>query len=325
MMTYVLGMGALNEDVIYRIKYRKEKKLFQRIPKESRVRVFNHDEYSDMIDVELTVFGGSAANTITDLRRKGWKCTFIGEVGNDKEGKFIEKRMKKFDIKLLLKKTDGVTGSCGIILHKDGKYSVLFKEGVSDDIELTDELLKEARSCKLFHSSPFASFKSLVSLKTQVKLASEARASGAIVSTSPGRLYAESLENKKNSEKKELIIKLLKNSDVIFINNNESMIISGEKNYKKAAKKILNMFNPKILCITIGREGCYVETRHESFVTKRGVTKPVSTLGAGDAFAAGFLDAFLRKKNLRKCAEQGNEMAAKRVKFVDPEAYLKSV
>ncbi|MFH0889808.1 MAG: carbohydrate kinase family protein [Candidatus Aenigmatarchaeota archaeon] len=324
-MADIVGIGALNEDVIYTIKPGIENELMMLIEKESRMHVEQFENYLPFLNFELKRAGGSAANTITDLSARGWNCSFIGELGNDETGKFMEDSLKDHKIELIITKIDGQTGSCGIILHEDGKYSVLFKEGVSDDIKINDKLIKTARSCKLFHSSPFASFKSPDSLKTQVALAKEAKKAGAIVSVSPGRLYAEVIAQDKNSENGKLITELLSSSDIIFINKNEKYLLSGYKNREKASKKILDEFRPKVICITLGKQGCYVKTKKEGFLLPAENKKIVSTLGAGDAFAAGFLNAYLKGKNVHVCAEEGNKFANLRVENIDPKKYLLQV
>ncbi len=324
-MADIVGMGALNEDIIYTVKPGKEGELTKKMKKEARVHVEKHEDYHHLLDMKLKCAGGSAANTITDLSMKGWKCSFIGELGNDETGKFVEDELKSYKIKLITTKTGGVTGSCGIIVHDDGKYSVLFKEGASDDIKISDEMLAEVRTCKLFHSSPFASFKSLESLKTQAALAKEAKKSGVVVSVSPGRLYTEVIAHDRNSEKGKLIEDLLKNSEIMFINQNENFFLSNERGYEKASMKILEEFKSKIICITLGKLGCYVRTRKEGFLIPAHSTNVVSTLGAGDAFAAGFLDAYLKNKTVKECAKEGNWFASICVQHTNPKNYLRKI
>ncbi len=321
-MADVVGMGALNEDIIFAVKPGEEKGLLKKIKKEERRHIATYDDYRDYLDFQLRVDGGSAANTAIDLATRGWKCTFISELGNDETANFVEKQLSKHGIETLIKKVDGKTGSCGIILHSDGKYSVLFKEGVSDDIGLNENMLTEVRTCKLFHSSPFASFKSLNSLKTQVALAEEAKKSGVVASVAPGRLYAEAFGSTDRTEKRKLVERLLSNSDIIFMNKNEARMISGKGGHETASDRILKTFGPKIVCITLGSEGCHVRTADENLNLKTDYAKPVTTLGAGDAFAAGFLDAYLRKRNVKECAKQGNEFAGVCIKSVDPREYL---
>ncbi len=322
-MVDVVGMGALNDDMIYTIKPGMENELLKLVEKEGRMHVDSFEKFLPFLDFKMKRAGGSAANTVTDLSARGWKCSFIGELGNDETGKFMEKNLEEYKITLIATKTAGMTGSCGIILHSDGHYTVLFKEGASDDIKINDELVKTVESCRLFHSSPFASFKSLDSLRTQAALAKKARKSGAIVSVSPGRLYSEEISRDKNSEKGKLISKLLSNSDIIFINNSEKRMISGEEDHDKASKKMLKKFGSKAVCITLGKQGCYIRTKKGGLLLPANEGKKiVSTLDAGDAFAAGFLNSYIRGKSVRTCAENGNKSASLCVENMDPKKYL---
>ncbi|MBI3412948.1 MAG: carbohydrate kinase family protein [Candidatus Aenigmarchaeota archaeon] len=324
-MTDIVGMGALNEDIIFTIKDGKEEELIKKIRKENRQHIVTYNDYKDYLNLQQRVGGGSAANTVITLAVRDWKCSFIGELGNDETAAFVEKQLNKHGIKTLIKKVDGKTGSCGIVLHIDGKYSVLFKEGVSDDIEIGDDILNEVRSCRIFHSSPFSSFKSLNSLKTQVALAAEAKNSGVVVSVSPGRLYTETFSNDDKPEKRRLVEKLLSNSDIVFINKNEGHMVSGEEDYEKASEKIMKTFGIKVICMTLGSNGCHVRTADEKISIDAINTKPVATLGAGDAFTAGFLDSYLRGRDIIECARKGNEFAGLRIKHIDPKDYLSRI
>jgi len=66
-----------------------------------------------------------------------------------------------------------------------------------------------------------------------------------------------------------------------------------------------------ILITTLGSKGSIIETRKEKIHCKLATPKNVSDpTGAGDAYRAGFLAGYLRKKDLQVCGQMGSVAAA---------------
>ncbi len=65
------------------------------------------------------------------------------------------------------------------------------------------------------------------------------------------------------------------------------------------------------MAVTLGSEGCYVATRDEHVVVPAFKTIVRDTIGAGDAFAAGFLYGQLEKGTLYHSGLCGNYLASK--------------
>jgi fructokinase len=76
---------------------------------------------------------------------------------------------------------------------------------------------------------------------------------------------------------------------------------------ENAARSLLeNFHNCKLVATTLGAEGSVVTTREGTFRHPGFPTKLVDSVGAGDAFTAGLLHAYLRGAPPALMAEAGN-------------------
>jgi len=94
------------------------------------------------------------------------------------------------------------------------------------------------------------------------------------------------------------LAKVLKELDVLLINDGEAKMLSGEPNLVRAAAKVMEM-GPKILVVKHGEYGATAFFCDRSFVGAKSVSMPfrapalplaevVDPTGAGDSFAGGF-------------------------------------
>jgi sugar/nucleoside kinase (ribokinase family) len=104
---------------------------------------------------------------------------------------------------------------------------------------------------------------------------------------------------------------ILKNTDVLLLDENEALGVSGASSIEKSIP-ILRTLGPKIVVIKQGEKGAKILTDKLEF--DQPAIKPnvlVDSIGAGDSFDAGFLYGLLHKLNLKKCAYLGAYAASK--------------
>lgn len=275
----VIGVGALNVDMLYRVN-----------------RIAGLGEEVPILSANKCP-GGSAANTVVALSRLGAKTGFIGNVGSDTEGRYILKDLEKEGVDA--RGVSVVSGSTGLIIgfiDKNGERVLYACPGVNDAVELSAKRIKYAKSAKFLHMSSFVGAKSY---RAQKKLLKKLRS--VKISLSPGMLYAE--------KKLDELGVLIERTEVIFLNEEEMRLMTGARR-EKGTKRLLDA-GAKIVAVTLGKRGCYIASRNEAHVVNALRTKVVDTTGAGDAFSAGFLYGMLRKKDLKTCGKIGNALAAR--------------
>ena len=98
--------------------------------------------------------------------------------------------------------------------------------------------------------------------------------------------------------------------DITFANEQEIISLIGAKNFNEVvtfSKKI-----SKLIVITRGEKGATAIQGNEviDFDAKKNLNI-VDLTGAGDLFAAGFLNEYINKKSLQASLEKGTEMSSK--------------
>jgi sugar/nucleoside kinase (ribokinase family) len=100
------------------------------------------------------------------------------------------------------------------------------------------------------------------------------------------------------ADHRENLLKVLRELDVLLINDGEAKMLSGESNLVKAAAKVMDL-GPKILVVKHGEYGATAFFCDRSFLGASSVSMPfrapalplaevVDPTGAGDSFAGGF-------------------------------------
>lgn len=279
----VIGLGALNYDVLYAVE-----------------RIAKGGEEVGIIDVKKAP-GGSAANTIVALARLGVDVGFVGIVGNDEEGEIILEEFRKEGVETKLRKEEGYTGAAIAFVDARGERALYILPGVNDllcieDLGVDMEFVNHA---KFLHMSSFVNKEQL---EMQCELAKRIYSTETKLSFCPGMLCF-------NYKLKDLG-ELIERSEVVFLSLKELKFLTKEVNYERGAEVLLNI-GAKIVCVTLGERGCYVaNSTGESHLIDAYQTDVVDTTGAGDAFAAGFLFGLLREKGIYESGKMGNLVAS---------------
>ncbi len=273
----VVGMGALNYDVLYVVE-----------------RIARAGEEVGIMDM-VKAPGGSAANTIVALARLGIKTGFIGAVGNDNEGRIILDAFHHEGVETCIKMMDGCTGAAIGFVDSRGERTLYIYPGVNSRLDISDIDMELVTGARFVHMSSFVDRKQL---DLQCELAMHLKK----LSFSPGMLCT-------RYRLKDLRA-LIARSEVVFLNAGELKSLIGHDNYEHGAAELLDI-GASIVCVTLGERGCYVATREgESYQVDAYPARVVDTTGAGDAFAAGFLYGLLRHKSIYDSARAGNLMAS---------------
>jgi len=107
-------------------------------------------------------------------------------------------------------------------------------------------------------------------------------------------------------------------ADLAFLNHDELKGSFGLESYAlttKSVEMLLPIMSSKLI-VTLGGSGALLLERHRLI---RAIAKPVAVMertGAGDAFDAGFLAAYVHGFDGSECLERGLEVAAKALTYV---------
>jgi ribokinase len=239
-------------------------------------------EAGSKIQIEKMKFdiGGGGLNTATTFSRMGLSTGFFTRLGDDELGNKILGAVKDEGIKFL-GKADGETGYSIVLDSREHERTILTYKGSNDDAAISGGDMKRLGADWLYFSSSAGR-----SLKSYKKIIAE---KGINVAFNPSAYLI----------KGEDISEILKSVDVLILNKDEADMINEDNS------KIL-MRGPEIVCVTDGKNPfhCYTNEARYKIYPNKGI-KVVERTGAGDAFASGFLAAYIKTGDIARSLKIG--------------------
>lgn len=240
--------------------------------------------------------GGSATNVAHNLSKLGFSTGVVTNVGNDRHGKFLLSDLQKSGIdSSQVRVFPGMSGLSVIIIDAEAEVRVIEDLGVADRRRAIDP--DYIRNSKFLHMSGCAPHM----LESASKIAN---AAGIPISFDPGRAASRLGERRLSG--------ILQRCEYLIINRKELFSITGSRE-ESAAERLAKKFN--LICvIKQGAREIIVKTKEaSSFSVEPFHVKPVDTLGAGDAFCAGFIAGVNEKRSLYESVRFANAVAAAKV------------
>ncbi len=301
----VVGVGALNMDHIYNV----ERILGDGETAADREQLERIPEYEGAeLKLAGTSPGGSAANTVYGLGKLGINAGFCGVVGNDAEGRILLEDFKAVgvDTSQIKVKLGAETGLARCFSDKLNFRYISVTPGANSLLATNDIDLDYLNQAEVLHISSFVDDAQLEVLLGLVdKLDSSVK-----ISFSPGELYA--------TKGLKALNLILARTHLLFVNEKEIERLTG-KGFQTGAEVCLKQ-GCHIVVVTLGKGTGYKTVMATSYIRTNGnehaiepankeIISSLDTIGAGDAFAAGFLYGLLKRKGLEECGRLGDIVA----------------
>ena len=302
----VLGIGNAIVDVLCKVD---DNFLKHNALTKSTMKLVEEKEFKKLLsnlNIEETIAGGSAANTIVGLSQLGNNVGFIGKISDDELGIKYEDGLKKEKVKYLYSKKKELTptGTCLILITPDFERTMVTFLGTAGKINENDININAIKESEIVflegylwdEGDPKKAFEKAINNSNKVAM-------------SLSDLFC--VERHK-SQFLDLVKRKL---DITFANEQEVMSLINVKSFEDViefAKKI-----KKLIVITRGEKGAYAVKDDEVIeCTVKKDLKLVDLTGAGDLFAAGFLDGYIKDKSLKESLEKGSTMASKVIQII---------
>lgn len=242
--------------------------------------------------------GGAPMNVALHLSRLGQNVAIASKVGNDEKGRKLVDFLETSGLKTDLVQIDENLPTSEVLVHLDSNNNATYEicEPVAwDNLELTDELIAKAKSSGLIILGSLASRRA-ESRETILRL----------LENDAVKLVDVNL--RKPYDTCELVELLLAKSDVIKLNDDELKIIAGWNNQSEPdefnlTKWFAEKYNSKLVCVTKGENGATVYSDGNFYSHPGFKVEAVDTVGAGDAFLAGFIASLLEGKSTSDALE----------------------
>jgi sugar/nucleoside kinase (ribokinase family) len=255
----------------------------------------------------IAISGGGAANVAKIAALLGAKVAFAGAIGSDRFGRHLKRSLSAAGVKLRLAMKPSPTGICLILRNETGETQAgetRTAASPSAALELSESDIggEELQKARVVLIDGFMLDKSaLVSHILSVAGRNGAAAAIDLSSPSIAREYAT-----------EIAGYIKKYPLILFMNEAEfEAFCDGLKSAMQETLFEKNTNFP-IIVVKLGQDGALCYSGGEIIRAGTQAVTPVDATGAGDAFCAGFLAAWIKSKTLGECAAFGN-MAARTV------------
>ena len=301
----ITGIGNAIVDVIVNVedKYLEDQDIRKGMM--SLVDLKAIENISDTIEIKTTVSGGSVANSIVALAQNGMNTAFIGKVSNDEIGsKFID-GLKSENVTFACKaqSDDSKSGRCIVMVTPDAQRTMSTYLGISQKLNSGDINQDVIKNSSITYLEGY--LWDLDDAQVAIKHATDyAKSSGNLVAFSVSDVFC--IERFRDSFRSMID----SNVDIVFANKEEIKSLYENDNIEEITK-ILSQ-QERIYAITMGEEGALIIKGDETYkIEAQKIENLVDTTGAGDLFAAGFLEHFIKNESLESCGSRGVEMASR--------------
>lgn len=251
--------------------------------------------------------GGVTGNNLTQVARLGPSTGWLGLIGDDENGRLIQKAF-----------TDDGMDLAGIEVVK-GEYSTMTwipvdthgdrciymfpnANGKISMFQVRNRFAPHIQKAKHFHTE--ASQLPLAPVKEAMQIAKQAGVRVLFDFDVTPNFFCQM-----NLGTQEEVTEALKLVDVLKPCKAAAREMTGESDYDQMADKLLDL-GPSLVAITEGAEGCLIANRKERVHVPAFEVHVVDTTGAGDAFMGGLSYGLLQGWNFTRVGTFANACAA---------------
>jgi sugar/nucleoside kinase (ribokinase family) len=254
------------------------------------------------------VAGGSGANAAAWLASAGVETHFVGRVGDDVFGGFLEGEMEKVGVRAYLARDPSVaTGKVFVLVDGAGERTMITDRGAGENLR-PEDLPETLFSRGHLHLSgyTFSGGSRRETARKALHLASE---SGMTISVDPSSVP---LLWDLGPER---FLGWTGGADLCFPNLEEGSLLAGTEDPERIAERLLGRYSGVVL--KLGAEGAiYAGADGKRSRVPSAPAQVADTTGAGDALCAGFLDAWLDGAPAGEALRRGVGLAARAVERV---------
>ena len=239
--------------------------------------------------------GGAPANVAVGIARLGGKSAFIGRVGQDSFGRFMQQvlQQENVDTRAMTLDAEHRTSTVVVDLDQHGERTFTFMVMPSADLFLQLSDLPEFKPNQWLHLCSIA-LSQEPSRSTAFEAMRRIKADGGWVSFDPN-IRADIW--RQPPELLPCLRQALQLADVVKLSREELDFICPQQDIATAMEQVMADYSCKLLLVTLGAEGVWVHNRRKlQKYASRKIT-PIDTTGAGDAFVAGLLTALSQQPN----------------------------
>jgi sugar/nucleoside kinase (ribokinase family) len=269
-------------------------------------------ELYDALEMAVEMSGGSAANTMCGVASLGGSAAYIGKVNGDDLGEVFGHDLRAVGV-AFRGRSHGIatpTGRCVIVVTPDAERTMNTYLGVSSYLGIDDIDDEAVAAGKVLYMEGYLFDRD------------DAKAAfrhAATIAHRNDRLVSLTLSDSFCVDRHRVDFHSLVRDDVdiLFGNEEELLALYEVESFDRAIETVRG--ECAMTAITRGASGCVIVTPDEMIeVPAVPVESVLDTTGAGDLFAAGFLQALTSGLDLAACGHRGSIAASEVISHVGP-------
>jgi 2-dehydro-3-deoxygluconokinase len=255
-------------------------------------------------------YAGSETNVAIGVSRMGYKAGWISRVGKDEFGKglLMFLRGENIDLTFVKEDNESPTGLMFKEYLRENQTRVFYYRSNSAASRLSPEdidvsYISKAKYLFVSGITPALSKSCHQAVMTAIKIAKE---HGVEVVFDPN--LRKTLWEK--GVARQTLLDIAKQADIVLPGISEGEFLFGTDDVQEIGDKLLKL-GAKLVVIKLGEAGaCVITDSGVEYVPGYNVKRVVDPIGAGDAFAAGFITGLLDKLSLFESVQRANAFGA---------------
>lgn len=252
----------------------------------------------------VEVSGGSAANTVAGIAALGGKAAYIGKVADDQLGDVFTHDIRAVGVTYDTPRLAGglSTARCLIFVTPDAQRTMQTFLGATTQLGPEDVNMEHVTASQVVYLEGYLWDQPRAKAAMR-EAAIKAHEAGVKVSLTLSDAFCVA------RFRDEFLDLAEHHVDILFANESEILSLYEVDDFDDALQRV--RAHCEVAALTRSEKGSVVVTRGDVHIIDAvaGV-RVVDTTGAGDAYAAGFLHAYTRGRDLATCGRLGGAMAA---------------
>jgi 2-dehydro-3-deoxygluconokinase len=251
--------------------------------------------------------GGAESNVAIGLSRLGHRVGWIGAVGEDEQGELVLRTLRAERVSIIARVDQSRPTALMLVEKRLGssvRVSYYRSNSAGSSLRYEDVEQYLVPGVRLLHVTGITPALSASARDATLRAVNKAKELGITVSFDVN--YRALLWQQ--SEASEVLSLLAAQADILIASESELPLI-GSGSHEEIASHALSL-GTSIVVIKRGALGVTVVDRDVKIDVPAHLVAVIDTVGAGDAFSAGFLSGFLDNLGNQACAERGVATAA---------------
>lgn len=251
--------------------------------------------------------GGAAANVASWLAVNGVKSCVIARVGDDTAGRALLAELDLYGVEYVKRVvSEASTGVVMIVVDHNGERTMFPDSGANSGLSLDD--LPDLRDFHTVYISGYC----LINPQSRpgvIRIIEKVKERGLPIVFDPSTVGLMSEVGVKQTRD------WLSLADLVILNEEEAQYLTGKEDVELAIDDLLEI--APLVVVKRGSNGAICKRRNDELLSAPAKSvNAVSTLGAGDAFAAGFIAIWSSGGSLSDSLQNGVEIAGQCVGLV---------